>query len=293
MRLISGSGAPATEPDSVSAASPAAVEIVGVRKRFRGRRRDAGRIALENVSVAVQPGEFACLLGPSGCGKSTLLNILAGFLTPDTGTVLVDGRPVAGPGPDRGVLFQNPTLFGWLSTLDNVLYGPRARGRRGPAAIAEAEQMLATVGLADVRHAYPHELSGGMRHRVALARVLINRPRLLLMDEPFAALDAITRAAMQQFLLRLWQEDGTTIVFVTHDVEEATLLADRVHVMSAGPGRVKATLDVDLPRPRGIEDTETLEFVRLKRRIRAELDATVPGHAERHPVLGPVDGGRR
>ena len=259
----------------------AAVAVSGVSKSFRGRRSArSARAALHDVDVLVEPGQFVSLLGPSGCGKSTLLNILAGFLPADQGEVLVDGEPVTGPSADRGVLFQSPMLFPWLTTWDNVLYGPRARRQPKAPSKAEAEALLRTVGLAEFRDAYPHELSGGMRHRAAFARVLINKPRLLLMDEPFGALDAITRSSMQRFLLELWQQHPTTIVFVTHDVEEAALLSDRVHVMSGGPGRIKATIDVDLPRPRTVESTETLEFLALKRRIRKELDATLPEQSE-------------
>ncbi|WP_019630160.1 ABC transporter ATP-binding protein [Actinomadura atramentaria] len=252
-------------------ARPTGVRLRDVRKTFHRRRR-AGRAALDGVTLDVAPGEFLCLLGPSGCGKSTLLNILAGFVPADSGEVVVGGKPVTGPGPDRGVLFQTPTLFPWLTTWQNVLYGPKARGVLTPEVKREAEELLTTVGLADARDAYPHELSGGMRHRAAFARVLVNRPGVLLMDEPFGALDAITRAAMQRFLLDLWQERRTTIVFVTHDVEEAALLGDRVCVMSAPPGGTKDVLDVDLPRPRSYEDTETLEFVQAKRRIREVLE---------------------
>jgi NitT/TauT family transport system ATP-binding protein len=266
-----GASGPGTGPGETAGA--AALEIRGVRRTFPGRRRrDPGRPALEEVHLDVRPGEFLCLLGPSGCGKSTLLNIVAGFDRPDAGEVLVDGEPVRGPGPDRGVLFQTPTLFPWLTTWENVLYGPKARGRADAAVRDEAAALLETVGLADFRDAYPHELSGGMRHRAAFARVLVNRPRVLLMDEPFGALDAITRAAMQRFLLELWQKHRTTIVFVTHDVEEATLLGDRVCVMSGRPGRVRAAFDVGLARPRSYDDTETVEFVTVKRRIRAALD---------------------
>jgi ABC-type nitrate/sulfonate/bicarbonate transport system ATPase subunit len=250
-----------------------AVEIVGVRKQFAGRsRRSPGRLALDGFDLTVKQGEFLCLLGPSGCGKSTLLNVLAGFTQADGGQVLTDGTPVDGPGPDRGVLFQTPMLFPWLTTLDNVLYGPRARHELSADARRRAIDLLETVGLSDARDAYPHELSGGMRHRAAFARVLVNKPRLLLMDEPFGALDAITRVAMQKFLLELWQRERITIVFVTHDVEEAALLGDRVCVMTGSPGRTQAVIDVDLPRPRSIETTETLEFVRLKRQIREALD---------------------
>ncbi|SEG73994.1 NitT/TauT family transport system ATP-binding protein [Thermomonospora echinospora] len=252
-------------------ADAAGVRLREVSKTF-SRRRRPGRTALDGVSLDVEPGEFLCLLGPSGCGKSTLLNILAGFVPADSGEVLVGGRPVTGPGPDRGVLFQTPMLFSWLTTWQNVLYGPKARGTLTPQVHEEAERLLETVGLADARDAYPHELSGGMRHRAAFARVLINRPGVLLMDEPFGALDAITRAAMQRFLLELWQQQRMTIVFVTHDVEEATLLGDRVCVLSGPPGGTKAVIDIDLRRPRSYDDTETLEFVNAKRRIREVLE---------------------
>ncbi|GAB2855402.1 ABC transporter ATP-binding protein [Actinoallomurus bryophytorum] len=260
----------ATALDPPVTERPAAVRLRGVGKTFRQRRRETP--ALEGVSLDIAAGEFLCLVGPSGCGKSTLLSILAGFTTADSGEVLVDGRPVEGPGPDRGVLFQTPTLFPWLTTRQNVLYGPRARGALTPGVREEAGELLETVGLTDFADAYPHELSGGMRHRAAFARVLINHPRVLLMDEPFGALDAITRAGMQRFLLELWQRQRTTIVFVTHDVEEATLLGDRVSVLSGRPGRTKAVIDIELRRPRTYDDTETLEFVTAKRRIREVLE---------------------
>jgi len=253
-----------------------AVRLEGVRKAFVGRSRNApGRVALDGFDLEVRPGEFLCLLGPSGCGKSTALNLLAGFSTPDAGQVLVDDQPVTGPGPERGVLFQTPMLFPWLTTLDNVLYGPRARKERGPAAKERTLDLLETVGLKDAAAAYPHELSGGMRHRAAFARVLVNRPRLLLMDEPFGALDAITRVAMQRFLLHLWERDRMTVVFVTHDVEEAVLLGDRICVMSGTPGRTRAVFDVDLPRPRELELTDTVEFARLKRQVRESLERSL------------------
>jgi NitT/TauT family transport system ATP-binding protein len=260
----------ATALDPPVTERPAAVRLRDVGKTFRQRRRETP--ALEGVSLDIAAGEFLCLVGPSGCGKSTLLSILAGFTTADSGEVLVDGRQVEGPGPDRGVLFQTPTLFPWLTTRQNVLYGPRARGVLTPEVREEAGGLLETVGLTDFADAYPHELSGGMRHRAAFARVLINHPRVLLMDEPFGALDAITRAGMQRFLLELWQRQRTTIVFVTHDVEEATLLGDRVSVLSGRPGRTKAVIDIELRRPRTYDDTETLEFVTAKRRIREVLE---------------------
>jgi ABC-type nitrate/sulfonate/bicarbonate transport system ATPase subunit len=260
---------------STAVTTDPAVRISGVRKTFAGRSRKAApRHALDGFDLDVREGEFLCLLGPSGCGKSTLLNLLAGFSRPDGGELLVDGRPVTGPGPDRGVLFQTPMLFPWLTTMDNVLYGPRARHELDDDVRARAHDLLETVGLGDARDAYPHELSGGMRHRAAFARVLVNKPRLLLMDEPFGALDAITRVAMQRFLLHLWERDRITIVFVTHDVEEAVLLGDRICVMSGTPGRTRATFDVDLPRPRNLEITDTLEFVHLKRQVREALEGS-------------------
>ena len=263
---MSGNGTP-------SVAALPAVRVEGVRKTFAGRgRRASGRVALDGFDLDVAPGEFVCLLGPSGCGKSTLLSLLAGFSQADGGRVLVGGEPVTGPGPERGVLFQTPMLFPWLTTLDNVLYGPRARHELDAGVRQRALDLLGTVGLGDATGAYPHELSGGMRHRAAFARVLVNRPRLLLMDEPFGALDAITRVAMQRFLLELWQRERITIVFVTHDVEEAALLGDRVVVMSGSPGRTRAVIDIDLPRPRSVDDTETLRFVTLKREIRRALE---------------------
>ncbi len=256
-----------------AARGEADVVISRVGKSFQARSRLAGaRQALDGFDLSVRPGEFLCLLGPSGCGKSTLLQLLAGFSKPDAGEVLVGGEQVDGPGPERGVLFQTPMLFPWLTVLGNVLYGPRARGELTPEVRERANELLETVGLAKSAHAYPHELSGGMRHRAAFARVLINRPQLLLMDEPFGALDAITRVAMQKFLLDLWQRDRITIVFVTHDVEEAVLLGDRICVMSGSPGRTRATFDIDLPRPRDLAVTETLEFVALKRQVREALE---------------------
>jgi NitT/TauT family transport system ATP-binding protein len=233
----------------------------------------AHRPVLDGVDLEVRAGEFLCLLGPSGCGKSTLLNMIAGFTTVDSGEIRVGGVPVAGPGHDRGVLFQTPSLFPWLTTLQNVLYGPRARGALTPAVRRRAAELLDSVGLADFGDAYPDELSGGMRHRAAFARVLINEPAVLLMDEPFGALDAMTRVAMQRFLLSRWQAHRTTIVFVTHDVEEAVLLGDRICVLSGRPAGVSALLDVDLARPRTYDDTETLAFVTVKRHVRGVLES--------------------
>ena len=229
--------------------------------------RDGGELvpAVDRVSFQVRRGEFICLLGPSGCGKSTLLNAVAGFETPYEGEVVVGTKVVTGPGPDRGVVFQQPRLFPWKSVRANVAHGPRMAGKSRADAGAIADELIEMVGLSRSAKALPHTLSGGMQQRVAIARALANRPNILLMDEPFGALDAQTRTVMQEGLLRLWAQLDTTILFVTHDIDEAVLLADRVLVMSAGPGRIVRDLAVDLPRPRTIETTLGTRFQALRR----------------------------
>ena len=229
--------------------------------------RDGGELvpAVDRVSFQVRRGEFICLLGPSGCGKSTLLNAVAGFETPYEGEVVVGTKVVTGPGPDRGVVFQQPRLFPWKSVRANVAHGPRMAGKSRVEARAIADELIEMVGLSRSADALPHTLSGGMQQRVAIARALANRPNILLMDEPFGALDAQNRTVMQEGLLRLWAQLDTTILFVTHDIDEAVLLADRVLVMSAGPGRIVRDLAVDLPRPRTIETTLGTRFQALRR----------------------------
>ena len=210
---------------------------------------------LDDISFDVQAGEMICILGPSGCGKTTLLKILSGFLNPSAGSVLIHGRPVAGPGPDRCVVFQEDALFPWLTVAENIAFGLRGKGvgwRRNKRH-EMVDRYLELVGLSAFGDYLPDEISGGMKQRVALARVLILEPEILLMDEPFAALDAQTREEMHQLLLRLWQTLSHTIVFVTHDVREAVTLADRVIVMDKTPGRVKEVVDVDLERPRNLD----------------------------------------
>jgi NitT/TauT family transport system ATP-binding protein len=221
-----------------------------VHKSFRDARE--GRIvhAIEDISLEINRGEFVTLIGPSGCGKTTLLNILAGFEQPSDGRILLEGQPIAGPGADRGVVFQEYALFPWLTLRQNVEYGPRERGLPASLIAELTERTLATMRLAGAENRYPHELSGGMRQRAALARVLVNDPKILLMDEPFAALDAQTRARLQQEVARLWIETRKTVFFVTHSVEEAVLLGDRVLAMKALPGRLKADVRITLPRPR-------------------------------------------
>lgn len=246
-----------------------AISVANVSKVFR--RNGQATSALHDIRLSVAAGEFVCLLGPSGCGKSTLLHLVAGFMTPDEGEIAAYGQPVTGPGADRCMLFQSPTLFPWMTSRDNVLFGPRSRGLNNEETRSRADALLATVGLADFKDHYPHQLSGGMRHRAALARALINRPRILLMDEPFAALDAITREQMQNFLLELWRHEEMTVLFVTHDVEEAALLSDRVCVMSPRPGRIVEIVEIGLKRPRDEALRDTSEFVALRRGLRERL----------------------
>jgi NitT/TauT family transport system ATP-binding protein len=275
--LIAGDPVAPRSPAPATAAHAAGATVVigSVGKTFRraGRRTEA----LADVNLTITSGELVCLLGPSGCGKSTLLRIVAGALAADAGSVTVNGQLVDGPSADRGMLFQTPLLFPWLTTRKNVLFGPRAQRAAGlnerddPELDADADAILATVGLGRFGSAFPHELSGGMQHRAAFARALITRPSLLLMDEPFGALDAITRARMQEFLLSMREQYQFTIIFVTHDIEEAVLLGDRVAVMGGRPPGIREIIDVPLSRPRHAADADTTEFVTAKRRIRAAL----------------------
>lgn len=221
--------------------------------------------ALHDVSIAIQPGEFVCILGPSGCGKSTLLGALAGHLKNSHGTIHVDGQPVDGPHPDRGLVFQHHTLFPWKSVLDNVAFGLKMQGLSRTERRNRARDLLKLVDLSSFADHYPSQLSGGMQQRVEIARVLINHPRVMLMDEPFGALDAQTRLMMQQLLLEVWERIKTTIVFITHDIDEALFLADRILVMSPRPGRIIEELELDFPRPRQQSLVTSERFTQLKR----------------------------
>jgi len=221
-------------------------------------------LALDQVDIQVQSGEFIALLGPSGCGKSTLLNLIAGFETPSSGTVLVDGQKVSKPGPDRGVVFQEAALFPWLSVWDNVIFGPKTQGRDKKDYEARAHEMLLIVGLENFKDHLPIQLSGGMRQRLGIARILTMGSKVLLMDEPFGALDAQTRLSMQELLLSVWQKIKPTIVFVTHDIDEAIFLADTIYVMSARPGRIQAKIGVQFERPRSVELTASPAFNQMK-----------------------------
>jgi len=242
---------------------------------------------LHDVSIDAAPGELVCLLGPSGCGKSTLLGALAGHLPPARGALRINGEPIEGPHPDRGLVFQHHTLFPWKTVLQNVAYGLKLKGIDRSTREAEARQMIAQVGLAGFEGRYPRELSGGMQQRVEIARVLINKPRVLLMDEPFGALDALTRAHMQELLLALWNRLRTTILFVTHDIDEALFLADRVLIIGPRPGRILEELAVPFPRPRHAGQLTEPAFVALKRRCLTLLRHDAPAEPpERLTPLG-------
>lgn len=221
-------------------------------------------LAVEKVSLEARPGEFVSLLGPSGCGKSTVLNVVAGYVVPGAGEVTVDGEAVRGPGPDRGMVFQQHSLFPWKTVAANVAFGPLMAGQSRGGAESVARTFLSMVGLAAFEKRYPGTLSGGMEQRVGIARALANYPSVLLMDEPFGALDAQTRAMMQESLLGIWGEFHTTVLFVTHDIDEAVFLSDRVLVMSASPGRILADITVNLPRPRSDDTLVCPEFMTLK-----------------------------
>ena len=250
---------------SVYQQAPTPGRIDGRQLSIRlGQGREAFE-AVQRLDFAIEPGEFVCILGPSGCGKSTLLGALAGHLQLSGGSLLVDGTAVAGPSPQRGMVFQHHTLLPWRSVLDNVAFGLKMQGIGKMQRREQALEMLRLVGLQDFAQRWPNQLSGGMQQRAEIARVLINRPRLLLMDEPFGALDAQTRARMQELLLDIWTRIRTTVVFVTHDIDEALFLADRILVMSPRPGRFIEDLRLEFPRPRNASLLTSPGFTHLKR----------------------------
>ena len=243
--------------------------IAGLGKTYRTGRGET--VALEGFDLAIDENEFVALVGTSGCGKSTLLSIAAGLESHDAGMINIDGEPISMPGLDRGVVFQSYTLLPWLTALGNVEFALKAAGTPSHEARGIAEAHLALVGLEGFEHAYPSELSGGMRQRVAIARALSYRPKMLLMDEPFGALDALTRHHMQELLTAIWEKHRLTVLFITHDVEEAVYLSDRVAVMTNRPGRIKSIIPVPLPRPRRYELISTPEFRRLQLEVLEEI----------------------
>ncbi len=249
------------------------IHIAGVSKTFSSSGRTIA--ALDNIDLNIGPGEFICLLGPSGCGKSTLLNALAGFSQPTSGSIHVEGRPVEKPGPDRGMVFQEYALFPWMTVWQNIAFGLEIKKAPRAEIRDKVDALLRMLGLHDFRERYPKDLSGGMRQRVAIARVLALDPPILLMDEPFGALDSLTRRSLQDELLRIWMENKKTILFVTHSIEESIYLADRIVVMSYRPGRIKREVAVALPRPR---DPSSAAFNEIKK----ELSVLVMEEQDRH-----------
>ena len=263
------------------------LQVNRVSKEFVDRRTKSTVRALDEINLEVQKGEVICILGPSGCGKSTLLNIVAGFLPPSGGEVRVDGRPVIEPGPDRGFVFQEFALFPWRTVLENIEFGPVLKGMEKAERHARARELIQRIHLTGFEDKFPFELSGGMKQRVGIARALANDPEVLLMDEPFGALDAQTRRVMQEELLKLLGETKKTVLFVTHAIDEAIVLADRVVVMTARPGQVKALLGVDLPRPRERTSPEFNELYRMMDDlIRVEVEKSLEVQDSDSAALG-------
>ncbi|HEV8226533.1 MAG TPA: ABC transporter ATP-binding protein [Methylomirabilota bacterium] len=247
------------------------LSIEELSRTFPGVRGGAPTRAIEPTSLRVADRDFLCLLGPSGCGKSTLLRMVAGLDRPTTGRVLLDGEPVAGPGADRGMVFQSYTLFPWLTVEENIGFGLREQGVRREERRRVAAHFIERVGLRGFERHYPRMLSGGMQQRTALARALANDPKVLLLDEPFGALDNQTRALMQELLLGIWEADRKTVLFVTHDIDEAIFMANRVAVMTARPGRIKSDIAIDLPHPRHYTVKTSPEFSAYKARLTEEI----------------------
>jgi NitT/TauT family transport system ATP-binding protein len=265
---------------------PVVLDVQGVTRLFDGQDEAGPVVALHDVSFRAYRRELLCVIGPSGCGKSTLGRILAGLDEPTSGEALLDGRAICGPGPDRGMVFQGYTLFPWRTVLGNVAFGLEMRGDSKSTAEEEAALWVEMVGLGKFAGAYPYQLSGGMKQRVAIARALANRPRILIMDEPFGALDAQTRAKMQSYLLQIWRQVDVTIVFVTHDLDEAVYLADRVLVLGAHPGRVLEMVEVPVPRPRDPSQLESPLFAATRRHLSSLIHRDEPAAgADRLPVI--------
>jgi NitT/TauT family transport system ATP-binding protein len=255
--------------------APAAIALKGVEKIYPGRHPVH---ALTEIDLAVEDGAFTAILGPSGCGKSTLMNLVAGFEPASAGAVEVFGAPVTAPGPERAVVFQEPALFPWLTVWDNIVFGPRIQGKPRADYLEAARDLIRVVGLEGFEKHLPDQLSGGMKQRVGIARALLMRPQVLLMDEPFGALDAQTRLQMQALLLTVWETYKKTVVFITHDIDEAILLADVVYVMSARPGRLRSRIPIDLKRPRTVELLTDGAFNEIRRDIFARIRAEAGAH---------------
>ena len=264
---------------------PVILEVADLSKSFTAPGRPP-TVALDRVSFQVHRRELMCVIGPSGCGKSTLARLVAGLEPATGGQMLLDGKPIHGPGSDRGMVFQSYTLFPWLTVLKNVMFGMEVgSGMSGDEAEREARTWLEVVGLTKFAAAYPHQLSGGMKQRAAIARALANRPRMLLMDEPFGALDAQTRCQMQSYLLQIWRQVDITILFITHDLDEAVYLADRILILDAHPGRVREVMEVAVPRPRSAEQFLSPAFIAARHHLEELIHPRAAQAADKLPVF--------
>jgi NitT/TauT family transport system ATP-binding protein len=262
---------------------PVVLEIDRLGRQFAGLHGPV--TALHDISLKIHRRELVCVIGPSGCGKSTLIRIIAGLDEPTSGRMLVDGKETSGPCPERGMVFQGYTLFPWLTVTRNVMFGLEMEGMDGDQASSEARQWIELVGLGKFAESYPHQLSGGMKQRVAIARALAPNPRVLLMDEPFGALDAQTRATMQAHLLEIWRNVDVTILFITHDLDEAVFLADRIVVLKANPGEIQEIIEVPVPRPRSLAQVNSPEFLATRRRIEELIHPPVTAPTEHLPIV--------
>jgi NitT/TauT family transport system ATP-binding protein len=264
---------------------PVILDVQGLGKTFESPGGATTR-ALDGISFQLHRRELACVIGPSGCGKSTLARLVAGLERPDGGRMLLDGQPIAGPGSDRGMVFQSYTLFPWLTVLRNVMFGLEVGGKVSASeAESEARMWLEMIGLSQFASAYPHQLSGGMKQRVAIARALANRPRMLLMDEPFGALDAQTRCQMQSYLLQIWRQVDITILFITHDLDEAVYLADRILILDAHPGRLREVMEVAVPRPRSPEQFLDPVFLAARSHLEELIHPRAAQAADKLPLF--------
>lgn len=250
---------------------PVILEAKKLTQKFKHGKNE--RTVLNAIDLKIHKREFICVIGPSGCGKSTFSRVVAGLDSYSSGEILVDGIAITGPSPERGMVFQGYTLFPWKTVKENVMFGPKMKGQSNSSAEAQAREWINIIGLEKYENQYPHQLSGGMKQRVSIARALVNEPKILLMDEPFGALDPYTRQKMQRHLMDLWQNIDITIIFVTHDMDEAILLADRIVALKANPGEIKEIIEVDLPRPRDPDVMLTPEFKKLRQRVDALVHA--------------------
>jgi NitT/TauT family transport system ATP-binding protein len=269
---------------------PVILKIRDLKKSFGSN--GSTHVVFDHLSIDIHRREFICAVGPSGCGKSTLARIVAGLDEATTGDILLDGKAVTGPGSDRGMVFQGYTLFPWLTVRSNVMFGLLMNGKAPSTAESEAREWLDMVGLSKFEHAYPHELSGGMKQRVAIARALANNPRILIMDEPFGALDAQTRCQMQNYLLQIWKKVDVTILFITHDLDEAAFLSDRILVMGTNPGGVREFIENPVPRPRSAAQFISPQFLALKQRLEEHIHPPVEAEsAEKLPMIKLTEAG--